>query len=114
VFVRVPLAERTRVLRIPGVAYLLGSPSGPTPLADGEISAIGELSRSGSHAQPHPYLSIGQRVKVRSGALKGVEGILIRKTDNLRLVISVDSIMRSVILEMDVADVDYASVALAS
>jgi transcription antitermination factor NusG len=111
VFVRVPLAERTRVLRIPGVAYLLGSASGPTPLADGEISAIGELTRNGLCAAPHTYLSVGQRVKVRSGALKGLEGILVRKTDSLRLVISVDSIMRSVILEMDIAEVDIVSIA---
>jgi hypothetical protein len=56
--------------------------------------------------QPHPYLCQGARVRVKRGLLVGVEGIMIRRKERFRLVLSIDLIMRSVVLEVDEADVE--------
>jgi len=57
------------------------------------------------NAQPHPYLKVGRRVRVVSGPLTGLEGIIVRKKNHLRFVISLNLIMRSVSVEMDNADI---------
>ena len=54
--------------------------------------------------EPCPFLKVGQRVRIRHGPLAGVEGILVRKKDNLRLVLSIDLQMRSVTVEVQAAD----------
>jgi len=108
------LTERLRVLEVPGVAYLVGPAKGPIPLGEEEVANIRGLSRPELSAEPHPYLPLGRRVRIRSGALQGFEGVLVRKKDNFRLVISVDSIMRSVSLEVDVAEVDATPLAAAA
>ena len=57
------------------------------------------------NAQPHPYLKVGRRVRVVSGPLTGLEGIIVRKKNHLRFVISLNLIMRSVSVELDDADI---------
>ncbi len=105
IFVRIPLEERLRVLEVPSVVNLVGFSGRPTPLPEGEIDA---LRRGLTHrpAQPHPYLAVGRRVRIKSGPFEGMEGILKRIKDNLRLVISLDLIMRSIVLDVDSADVE--------
>ncbi len=106
VFVHLPLQERRRVLEIPSVVKLVGSRGTPTPLLANEVESL----RSGLAAQlkavPLPYLKIGHRVRVRSGPLTGAEGILVRRKDKFRIVLSIDLIMRSVAVEIDAADVE--------
>jgi transcription antitermination factor NusG len=96
------------------VAYLLGGAKGPTPISEKDMDAIRGLARQELCAEPYPYISIGQRVRIRSGALKDVEGVLVRKKENLRVVISVDSIMRSVLLEVDIAEVEFVPMGVAA
>jgi transcription antitermination factor NusG len=57
------------------------------------------------HAQPHPYLQVGRRVRVLRGPLEGFEGILIRRQQKYRIVVSIDLIVRSIAAEVDIADV---------
>lgn len=105
VFVRIPLRDRLQVLEIPSVARIVGFAGVPTPLPDTDIESL----RSGlGHArmEPHPYLKVGRRVRIKSGPFMGMEGILKRKKDNLRLVLSLDLIMRSVVLDIDGAEVE--------
>ena len=54
--------------------------------------------------EPHPYLQAGRRVRVRSGAMAGLEGILLRRKEGFRLVLSIEMLMRSVAVEIDEAD----------
>jgi transcription antitermination factor NusG len=58
------------------------------------------------HGEPHPYLKVGRRVRVVHGSLAGIEGILVRKKDRFRVVLSIDLIMRSVAIEVDAADLE--------
>lgn len=105
VFVRLALCERLRVLEIPGVARLVGFGGMPVALPDEEMVGIRSGLQCGMRAEPHPYLTIGQHVHIRSGPLRGVEGILVRRKSQVRLILSVDAIQQSMIVDVDVADV---------
>jgi transcription antitermination factor NusG len=109
VFVRMELQNRIRVLQLPGAVRLVAFNGQPTPLPEEEIEKLrNHLSRSGS-IEPHPYLSVGHRVRVRSGPLKGLEGIILRTKDRCRIVVSIHLIMRSVAVEVDDGDLEFIS-----
>jgi len=93
------------VLGTPGVLSIVGSPKEPWPLPDFEIDALrsGLLER---RIEPHPYLIVGERVRIKAGAMAGVEGVLVRKKNDLRVVLSLDTIMRSVAVEVDANDIE--------
>jgi transcription antitermination factor NusG len=104
VFVHLPHAERMRVLTLPNVLYFVGSGSSPAVLSDEEIAWIGRGLQSGN-AVPHECLSEGQRVVITSGVLAGLKGILVRKVNNTRVVVSLDSIGRAFAVEVDLESV---------
>jgi transcription antitermination factor NusG len=106
VFVRLALPDRLRVLEVPGVARLVGFNGLPCALPDSEIEALKAGLASGVRAEPHPYLTVGRRVRVKTGPLAGVQGVLTRKKNGARLVISLDLIMRSVAVDVDALDVE--------
>lgn len=106
IFVRVPLQNRRRVLEIPSVVKMVGSHGNPTPLRPTEVESLRAGLEAQLKAAPLPYLKIGRRVRVKSGPLVGAEGILLRKKDKFRIVLSIDLIMRSVAVEIDAADVE--------
>jgi transcription antitermination factor NusG len=107
VFVRVNQTHRVRVLELPGVVSIVGAARQPTPLPDAEIEAL----RNGIHlsnAEPHRYLKVGERVKIRSGPLEGMTGILTRKKNSLRVVLTLDLIMKSISVEVDEQNLEAA------
>jgi len=104
-FVRVALQNRLSVLRIPGVSQLIGTQGKPSVLPEQEIQALRNGLSTGLYAETVSWLKVGRQVYVQSGPLAGAHGILIRKKQNCRIVISIDAIMRSVALEIDEADV---------
>jgi transcription antitermination factor NusG len=104
-FTRIALKDRLQVLRIPGVTQLVGAYGRPIPLPEQEIEALRKALANGMYAESHTCLKIGRRVRVNNGPLAGAHGILIRKKQNCRIVISIDAIMRSVALEIDESDV---------
>lgn len=103
VFVRLALRDRLQVLQIPGVARLVGFNGTPTSLPETEIEALRTSLKSGVRAEPHPYLTVGRRVRIVSGPFQCHEGILSRKKNCVRVVISLDLIMRSISVEIDPA-----------
>jgi transcription antitermination factor NusG len=56
-------------------------------------------------AEPHPFLTVGRRVRISGGPFTGLEGILKRRKNGLRVVVSLSLIQRSVAVDVDVADV---------
>jgi transcription antitermination factor NusG len=106
VFVRIALQQRLRVLQVPGVVNFVNFSGMPTPLPEGEVESLRKASTQGVFAEPHPYLNTGRRVVIRNGPFTGVEGVLLRKKDKYRFVLSIEMIMRSVAIEMDAADVE--------
>jgi transcription antitermination factor NusG len=106
VFVHMPLSKRLRALEVPGVVRLVAAQGRPLPLPEEDIERLRSGLNEQRHAQPHPFLKVGQRVRVRYGALQGLEGYLVRKKDRCRLVVSIDLILRSVALEIDGEEVE--------
>jgi transcription antitermination factor NusG len=107
-FVRTTVLNRLRVLELPGVIGLAASNTRPTAIPDREIDAL-RMATTTAHAQPHPFLNIGERVRITAGPLSGLEGILTRRKQELRVVISVELIMRSVAVEVSECDLEVCS-----
>lgn len=105
IFVRIPLQERLRVLVVPGVVRLVGFDNHPAALPDNEIEALRSVMGRGLRSEPHPYLTVGRKVRIARGALAGMEGVLVRKKGLVRLVLSIDLIRQSAMIEVDSADV---------
>jgi transcription antitermination factor NusG len=100
VFLRLPLAERARALSVANVVSLVGTRNQPSAISDEEIAWI-RLGIEHGNAEPYPYLKVGQRVVVTEGVLCGMQGILERKRNNSRVVVSLDSIARAFVVEID-------------
>lgn len=106
VFVQIALCDRLEVLEIPSVAMLVGFGGKPTPLPEAEIAPLKAGFAAGLRAERHPYLQVGRRVRVTAGPLEGLQGILVRKKNELRFVISLELIQRSILLDIDVAAIE--------
>jgi transcription antitermination factor NusG len=106
VFVRLALRDRMRVLQIPSVARFVSFNGNPATLPETEIEALKAALERGIEAAPHPYVKVGRRVRINSGPLEGLEGIVIRKKNDLRFVISLDTIQRSIRLDIDAPSVE--------
>jgi transcription antitermination factor NusG len=102
-FVRVPLRDQIRVLQVSSVVRLVGFGEHPIALAENEIETL-RKGLDSRWARPHPYLSRGKRLRVKSGPLTGMEGILLRRKGSFRVVLSIDLIKSSVAVEVDTAD----------
>lgn len=103
-FVHMSLQERLRVLQVPGVVRLVGFNGRPTPMPQEDIERIREFLGQGWRAEPHPYLQAGRRARVVQGPLAGMEGIIVRRKNRSRLVLSLNLIQRSMAIEMDEGD----------
>ena len=101
VFVRLALRDRPRALQIPGVAKLVGFGGHPAPVPNEDIEAIRACLAGRHPVQPHRYLRRGQRVRILSGPLAGLTGIVVRDKKTTRLVVSLELLMRSVAVEID-------------
>ena len=110
VFVRIVLSDRLRVLQIPGVVRLVSFHGEAVSIPNHEIEALRRGLTGGVRAEPYRYLAVGTRVRVKSGPLCGLTGKLLRRKQNCRLVISIDSIARSIIAEVDLDDMDIPRV----
>ncbi|MCI0418814.1 MAG: UpxY family transcription antiterminator [Acidobacteria bacterium] len=100
-FVKIPPINRLEVLKAFGVVRLVGDGCAPLPVPEVQIQNIHRLLETGFKYDPHPYLQIGRRVRITNGPLSGLEGILARKKNLSRLVVSVDLIERAVSVEID-------------
>ncbi len=101
VFCRFDPAARHAVLATSGVIDVVRSGSEPAVIENSEIEAIQLVVKSGVAAEPYPQLVQGQRVMVTDGPLKGVMGTLTSVRNTIRLVMSVELLRRSVLLEID-------------
>ena len=101
VFIRIDLHDRLRVLQIPGVARFVSFNGTPAVLPEAEITRLMAGLKDGLQAAPHPYLTAGRRVRITHGPLEGLEGIVIRKKNDWRFVLSLDLIQRSIRLDID-------------
>jgi transcription termination/antitermination protein NusG len=105
VFVRLRPHEHLRVLQVPNLVNLVGFGGPPVALPTEDIEAL-KAALSTMKAEPHPFLNVGDRVRIKSGCLAGTEGILLRKTSGCRFVLNVDLIQQAVCVEVSAEDVE--------
>jgi transcription antitermination factor NusG len=99
-------SERKYIFRNRSVVRILSGSSGPAEIPQDEISNVQRAARSGASISPVSYLNVGQRVRVRNGALQGLEGVLMRVAREDCLVISVDLIQRSISIRIQGYEVE--------
>jgi transcription antitermination factor NusG len=106
VFVHIAFQDRLQVQKLPGVLQFVSFNGKPAPLPEGEIELLRDGLARNAWLKPHPYLKTGRRVRVHSGVMAGFSGILIRRKEKLRVVLSIDLIKCSAAVEVDEADVE--------
>jgi len=109
VFVRGGLNRRLQVVTTPGVHMILSRGEHVAIIPEAEIDAIRTTIEGPYRVEPHPFLRCGERVRVTRGSLEGVEGVLVRKKNLCRLVLSVDMLAQSVAVEINASDVEPAA-----
>jgi transcription antitermination factor NusG len=105
IFVHMDVADRLRVLQLPGVVNLVSFGGVPAPLPDSEIEGLRNGLMNEGRAESHPYLAAGRRVRIVDGPFSGIEGIVVRRKDKLRVVLSISLIRRSVAIEVSESDI---------
>ena len=100
--------ERLKVLRTPGVLGFVGSERQGTSIPDQQIESLRKAVSEKVPCLPHPFISVGKRVRIRGGSLEGVEGILMRQGGDHSLVISVALLQRSVSIRVEGYDIELA------
>jgi transcription antitermination factor NusG len=96
--------DRHTILRLPGVVGFAASSSNPTAIAPADMEMLRTISEQ-LRAEPHPYLAVGDWVRIVAGPLAGMEGVLARRKQEYRVVLSVEAIMRSIAVEVSEFDI---------
>ena len=105
-FVRGGPRRRSQVVTTPGVHMIISCGEDAAEIPVSEIQAIRRSLEGHFRVEPHPFLRCGQRVRVKRGSLEGLEGVLVRKKSQCRLVLTVSMLTQSVGVEIDAADVE--------
>lgn len=105
-FVHIQRQERVRVLEVPGaLAIVIGTGGAPAALPDATIQAL-RLGLETRTAEPYALPAAGQRVRVHTGAFAGMEGVVLRNKNRCRVVLTLEQIMRSFSVELDLDDLE--------
>jgi transcriptional antiterminator RfaH len=107
-FVRIDPRIRVKVLQLPGVVSMVGSGRGALPVPDDYIQCL----RDGllvHKIEPHPGLAVGDWVRIKTGPMAGSEGILDRRKNDLRVVLRLEMLARSVSVEVGADEVEPCS-----
>ena len=101
VFIRGGLDRQLQILSTPGVFSVVGWAGHPAAIPENQIESLRQMAEGSPRFEPHPYPVCGDRVRVKSGTLQGLEGILVRKKNISRLVVSLEMLGRSAAVEID-------------
>ncbi len=104
-FARASSKNRVRLLQQPGVLGFATSTSRSTIISNDEISVL-RVAINSLDAEPHPYLRSGDEVRIVAGPLAGTEGILTRRKQQYRVVLSIEAIMRSIVVEVSEFEIE--------
>lgn len=104
-FIRADREKRGSVLAVPGVLWIVGGWAAFSEVSDRYIRFLRDNLAQGK-IEPHSDLAVGERVRVKSGAMAGMEGILIRKKGGFRVVVTFELLKRSMAVEIDVSDLE--------
>lgn len=105
IFASIARRDTVKILQVPGVLSIVSTGRDPAPLSTAEVEAL----RTGlplRRFEPHPYLVVGEKVRIVSGSLSGMTGVLVRKKNNLRVVLTLDLIRQSVAVEVGIDEIE--------
>jgi len=102
--------RRLQIVTTPGVYGLVLSAGQPAVIPVVEMEAIRRVVESGARLEPHPFLKCGDKVRIKSGPLVGIQGILVRKKNMCRLVLSVEMLGKAAAMEVDAFEVEPVNV----
>ena len=111
VFLNGGLDRRLQIVTTPGIHGIVSCGEQPAAIPAIEIEAIRRVVESGARIEAHPYLKLGDRVRIKCGPLEGIQGILVRKKNICRLVLSVEMLGKSAAMEIDAFQVEAVDVA---
>ncbi len=106
VFLNSTLQDEIQILNTPGVFFLVASAGRACPIPRQEIESIRRITESGIQALPHPFVGTGDRVRIFSGPLSGVTGILTRFKNQYRVVLAVELLQQAVSIEVEIGNVE--------
>jgi transcription antitermination factor NusG len=106
VFLKAGLERHLDIMTTPGIHALVSNGGQPAAIPPAEIDAIRRAVECGSHVEPHPFLNCGEWVRVKCGPLEGIQGILVRKKNLYRLVLSVEMLGSAAAIEVDAFQVE--------
>jgi transcription antitermination factor NusG len=99
VFCSFDVQKKLPVISCPGVDYIVGFSSAPTPIPDAQLQSVRRMVAAGASSCERP--AAGDRVRITHGPLTGVEGILVQEAHGTRLVVSIELLNRAASLLVD-------------
>lgn len=105
IFVRSLFRNRITVISTPGVLRMLGDKDSDLVSCE-ELYKIREGLSTGLLLRPHPEVSVGKRVRVRSGIFTGSTGIVTELRRQCKVIISLSAIHQSFSLEVEIGELE--------
>jgi len=105
-FLRGIVERRPELVTTPGLISILGNGTEPAIIPESQIDAVRQVVDRGTKVEPYPFLASRDWVRVKSGPLEGIEGVLVRRKNHYRLVLSVELLQKSAAVEVDVSVVE--------
>jgi transcription antitermination factor NusG len=105
-FAKCDLDSRVQVLQTAGVCWFVSNAGVPAAVAEAEIEMVQRVVEAPVNVQPHSFLDRGDQVRVLSGPLAGLTGILTRLKNQCRVIISLELLHKSAAIEIDLADLE--------
>jgi transcription antitermination factor NusG len=106
VFIRGGMDRQLQILTTPGIIRIVGWGGRPAIVPQNQLDAVRQIIESNLDVETHPFLQFGDRVRVKTGPLKGLEGVLTRKKREAHLVVSMEMLGQSAAVEIDVLNVE--------
>lgn len=106
VFVRMHLEDRLKVLSIPSAVRLVSFNGKAAAISSAEIDAIRMCITNGTDVQSHAFLGVGREVRIKSGALQGIKGIVVEQNSTTKLVVSIRLLQLALAVTVDAADLE--------
>ena len=105
-FIREGMDRQLQIVSTPGVIRIVAWGGRPAIIPQSQLDAVRQIVESPFPIETHPFIQFGDRVRVKSGPLMGLEGILTRTKGVARLVVTVEMLGRSAAVEIDASSVE--------
>jgi transcription antitermination factor NusG len=107
VFAHFRLEERGPIVAIPQVVRILGWGNHAAAIPDSEVAAVRQILSFPKLVMPSDFFTAGQRVRVKYGPLVGLEGLIVQRKKHCRIVVSIETVGRSIAAEVDADSLEF-------